>query len=200
MTFANNITKDEINLLPLLEYEGEAILIETDQGCIRALGELTKEKVLGFDTETRPSFSKGQYFKVAILQLSGPKRAYLFRLNKIKFTDELAALLADPEILKVGVAVHDDVKALQKLHSFEPGGFIDLNTVAEKNGIENLGLRSLTAIFLHLRLSKGAKLTNWDNDDLTRPQVEYAALDALVGLQIYNKMVDHKFNISIWKP
>jgi ribonuclease D len=200
MNFSTSITKEEINLLPLLEYEGEAILIETDKGCVRAIGELIQEKVLGFDTETRPSFSKGEYHKCALLQLSGKKRAYLFRLNKISFTAELAALLANPEILKVGVAVHDDVKALQKLHPFDPAGFIDLNTVGEKNGIENLGLRSLSAIFLHKRLSKGAKLTNWDQDDLTRAQVEYAANDALVGLQIYEKMLEHNFKISIWKP
>ena len=188
MTIAKSITKDAINGLPLAHYDGEAIIIETDAGAARAIAELNLETMVGFDTETRPSFSKGESYKVALLQLSSLKRAYLFRLSKITFTQDLADLLANPGILKIGVAVHDDIKALQKLHPFKAEGFLDLNVIAEKQGFQNLGLRSLSALFLNVRLSKAAKLTNWDQPELTRAQVHYAANDALVGLKIYQKM------------
>lgn len=190
MNFSKSITKEEINDLPLQEFDGDAIVIETDAGAIRALSELKNEKMLGFDTETRPSFSKGEVYQVSLLQLSTLNRAYLFRLNKIKFTDGIAEILASPEILKIGVAVHDDIKVLQKVHPFPAQGFIDLNLVAEKQGVQNLGLRSLSGIFLKKRLSKGAKLSNWDQPDLTHAQVNYAANDAFVGLKIYQRMLE----------
>src|SRR5690606_1257065 len=152
------------------------------------IGRLSKEKVLGFDTETCPSFNAGQSYRLSLLQLATEDTAYLFRLCRMDFPPELAAILSDSEIIKAGVAIQDDVKALQKLHPFKPSGFIDLAKEAEKHQIKNFGLRALTAIFLGKRLTKGAKLTNWDRKDLTPSQLNYAANDALVGLKIYQKI------------
>ncbi|MFT6604752.1 MAG: ribonuclease D, partial [Bacteriovoracaceae bacterium] len=149
---------------------------------------LKKETVLGFDTETRPSFKKGEVYDVSLLQLSNANDSFLFRLNKFNFPQELADLLADPKIIKTGVAIRDDVIALQKLHPFEEAGFFELADEAKKQRYENFGLRALTAIFLRQRLSKKAKITNWEQARLTRAQLEYAALDSWVGLQIYHKI------------
>jgi ribonuclease D len=182
------ISKEDINALPMLDYQGEIILIETAQGAKRAVAELVHEPVLGFDTETRPSFVKGQSYKIALLQLATLERAYLFRLNRFPITEELVHLLSNPDVIKAGVGILDDLRGLQKIADFKPQGFVDLSKVVEKNGFTSLGLRALTAIFLGQRLSKAAKVTNWERRDLTEAQLKYAAADALVGLQIYHKI------------
>ncbi|MBT3586610.1 MAG: 3'-5' exonuclease domain-containing protein 2 [Halobacteriovoraceae bacterium] len=182
-----SITKEEINKLPQLQFEGKSSVVIDAEHAKVCIKELSEAKILGFDTETRPSFKKGEHYKTALLQLSTEKKAYLFRLNKIGFSDQLRDLMADPSIQKVGVAIHDDIKALQKLNNFEPGGFEELADYAKKAGVKNLGLRSLAAIFLDGRVSKGAKLTNWEGDVLTQPQIAYAATDAWVGLKIFLK-------------
>lgn len=188
MEYPKSITKDEINELPMLKFQGEIILITNQQSAIRAVNELKKESILGFDTETRPSFKKGETYDVSLLQLSNEKASFLFRLHKFDFPRELADLLADDNIVKAGVAIRDDVKALQKLHPFEEGGFFELADEAKKQNYQNFGLRALTAIFLGQRLSKKAKITNWEQARLTQAQLEYAALDSWVGLQIYHRI------------
>ncbi len=188
MNYATYISKEEINELPMFEYYGEIVLIENLDQALECIEKLSHEKFLGFDTETRPSFSKGEFHPVALLQLASENCAYLFRLNKFKFPKELGDLLAREDIVKAGVAIHDDLKGLQKLRPFTPGGFIDVAKESEKRGITTFGLRALTAIFLGFRLSKAAKVTNWEKPELTDPQIMYAASDAVVGLGIYLKL------------
>jgi ribonuclease D len=188
VNYAKSISKEEINELPMFEYHGEIVLIENLDLALQCIEKLSREKFLGFDTETRPSFSKGEFYPVALLQLASEKCAYLFRLNKFKFPKELGDLLAREDIVKAGVAIHDDLKGLQKLRPFTPGGFIDVAKESEKIGITTFGLRALTAIFLGHRLSKAAKVTNWEKPELTEPQIMYAACDAVVGLGIYLKL------------
>ncbi len=188
MQFPKTLSKDEINLLPLYEVTAEVIQVETEAGVARAVEELSQEPLLGFDTETRPSFTKGERYDVSLLQLGTHKRVFLFRLNMTKLPEELTALLANPKILKAGVAVHDDIKALQRLTPFVPAGFVELNHEAKKLGVINPGLRLLAAIFLNVKLSKAAKVTNWDRRELTEAQISYAACDAVVGQLIYEKM------------
>lgn len=189
-TYAKSVSKEEINELPTFEYRGKIVIIETHQDAVSAILKLSTEKFLGFDTETRPSFQKGESYQVALLQLATHDYAYLFRLNKMPFRQELADLLSNPNIIKAGVAVHDDLKGLQKIFPFVPGGFVDVAKEAEKKGFTSLGLRALTAIFLGFRLSKAAKVTNWERSPLTEAQLNYAANDALAGLKIYEKMLD----------
>lgn len=183
-----SISKDDINLLPPMEFHGTIELIEDTESAVRAAKELANEKVLGFDTETRPSFHADQQFKVSLLQLATNDKAYLFRLHHIDFPAELTAIFSDENIIKTGVAIRDDVKALQKLRPFEPKGFFDLADEARRRGITSFGLRGLAALFLELRIMKGAKLTNWDQRKLTPSQISYAAVDASAGLLIYQKM------------
>jgi ribonuclease D len=186
--FPKTLSKEEINLLPLYELNTEVILVETEAGARRAAEELAVEPVLGFDTETRPSFTKGERYEVSLLQLASEKRVFLFRLNMIKLPAEVAELLSNPNILKPGVAVHDDIKALQRLRPFGPAGFVELNNEAKKLGVINPGLRLLAAIFLGVKLSKAAKVTNWDRRELTPAQISYAACDAVAGLLIHHKI------------
>ena len=189
MSLIKTISKEAINDLPQVEFRGAIDLIEDNAQALAALRTLSTERVLGFDTETRPSFSVGEVYPVSLLQLATADHAYLFRLNKMpSFPQELADLLANPNIIKAGVAIHDDVKGLQKLKPFVAGGFVDLSVEAKKMGVTTFGLRALTAIFLGERLSKAAKLTKWDQRYLSEAQLHYAANDAVVGFKIFEKM------------
>ena len=181
-----SITKEEINQLPIYEYKGEIVLIDNKEDAIATISELRKYDVLGFDTETRAAFRKGESYDVSLLQLATPSTAYLYRVNKFKLIPELTAILSDPNIIKAGVAVRDDIKDLKKLRKFEDAGFVDLAEVARDKEIKNFGLRALTAICLGKRLSKKAQTSNWQQPNLTPAQVEYAASDAAVGLAIHN--------------
>ncbi len=173
-----------------MEFDGEIILIKTIEGAKKAASELKEEKVLGFDTETRPSFKKGEFYHVALLQLATQDKAYLFRLNKAPMLAEVSDILSDPKILKVGVATRDDIKGLQKLCPFKAMGFFDVaEQIAKENNDPSRtpGLRSLVAHYLGKRLSKGAKITNWEAEKLSPSQIKYAAKDAVAGLLIYQK-------------
>ncbi len=192
-SFQTFISKEEINALPMFDYPGTYHVIETEEAAIAAVGILAKEKVLGFDTETRPSFTKGESYRVSLLQLATEKEAYLFRLNKFRMPKVLVDLLSSKDVLKAGVGIPDDLNGLKKIVTFTPQGFVDLSLEVKKRGFTSLGLRALTAIFLKKRLSKAAKVTNWERVDLTDAQLKYAALDAYVGLMIYQTMVKNNF-------
>lgn len=182
------ISKEEINELPMLNFKGKLVVIETLEAALPVIEILSREKFLGFDTETKPSFTKGEFYEVAMLQLATETAAYLFRLNKMPFCKELSDLISNAGITKAGVGIQDDLKGLQRILPGTAEGFVDLSKEATKRGFTSLGLRALTAIYLGVRLSKAAKITNWERPTLTDAQLEYAALDAMVGLQIYKKM------------
>lgn len=182
------LQKEEINLLPEFEWDGEIIEIVTIQGALKAISLLSTEKVVGFDTETRPAFKKGEYYTPALLQLATKERAFLFRLKQFELPPELGDFLGDDRILKAGVGIRDDLIGLGKILSFEPKGFVDLSLEARKRGLAEEGLRPLTARVLGYRLLKGSKITNWERTDLSEGQLLYAAFDAVVGLLIYEKL------------
>lgn len=183
--FDESINEDELRKLPLLQFEGRITLIDTYEKFRRAMEDIGKPDLLGFDTETRPSFKKGRRYQVALLQLADARRAWLFRLNMIGLPTELAALLADKSVIKTGVAIRDDLKALKALTHFEPHGFIDLQNLVADHGIKELGLKKLTAITLGHTISKSQQVSNWEAPALTDPQQLYAATDAWVCRQIY---------------
>lgn len=189
MDYPKSISKEAINELPQQDFLGKIHLILTPEDAEQAALELSKATILGFDTETRPSFSANQQYQVSLLQLVTETDAYLFRLRGTGLPAGLTAVMSNPAILKVGVAIRDDLKALQKLAPFTPEGFIDIAHEAEKRGFKNFGLRGLTAIFLGTRLSKTAKLTNWDNERLSQAQLLYAANDGVVSIGIYHKLM-----------
>ena len=182
------MSKEELQLLPLFNHHGRYELIETVSSALKAIHELKKASTLGFDTETRPSFRKGEFYNVALLQLANHECCYLFRLNKIPLSPELVGLLEDEKINKVGVGIRDDIIALQKMLKFTPAGFIDLSEKTRISKVLSLSLRSLCGMYLNQRLSKGAKVTNWENPVLSDSQARYAANDAFVGLLVFEKM------------
>lgn len=184
------LSKEAINELPMLAYEGEVLLVQTEGELSRALNSLRGETLLGFDTESRPSFKKGKVYPTSLVQLAGSKLVVLIRLNHVGLTEPLAALLADPGVVKAGVAIRDDMRSLQKLHDFTPAGLADLADMAKKRGIKAQGLRTLAAHLMGGRISKAAQCSNWAKKTLTPQQVRYAATDAWIGRELYLRMVD----------
>ncbi|MGD9931397.1 MAG: 3'-5' exonuclease [Mangrovibacterium sp.] len=186
--FQESITKEELDELPLKSFEGEIVLVENDRTLQAALSYLSQSEVLGFDTETKPSFKRGQINRVALLQLSSGEKAFLFRLNVTGLPAGLKAILSDPDILKVGVAIRDDVKALQRLGHFKPAGFVELQEEVKDYGIQDFSLKKIAGIVLGMRISKSQRLTNWESDGLTEAQQRYAATDAWVSYEIFHSL------------
>lgn len=169
----------------MLQFDGKLTLVDNMETFYRVIDEIGRSGIVGFDTETKPSFRKGRRNTVSLLQLADDRNAWLFRLNMIGLPPELAALLADDNIHKVGVAIHDDIKALRTVSSFEPDGFVDLQGIVAGHGIKQLGLKKLTAIVLGYRISKSQQVSNWEAPVLTESQQLYAATDAWVCRRIY---------------
>jgi ribonuclease D len=188
--FATSIDKQSINALPLAKVEGEVVLIDDAEALCQACNHLRKEQFLGFDTETRPTFRKGENHPTALLQLSGATHTYLFQLLKITDLSPLAPILSDPKILKVGVAIHDDIRKLRETIAFTPGGFIELADITQKARIVNTGLRSLAALLLGVRVSKSSQISNWARADLTPAQITYAATDSWISRRIYERLME----------
>ena len=171
-----------------IKFPGQIHLIEKNQELAAVAASLTQVKEFGFDTETRPSFKKGEVYKVALLQLATETDAYLIRLQRMTQFLVIRQIFENPEVTKVGVAIRDDLKQLQKIFSFNPQGFVELQDIAEDRGLENFGLKGMADEVLKATLSKGPKLTNWEAQELTDPQLMYAATDAWIGLKIYQKL------------
>lgn len=189
-----SISKDEINALPQYKFSGKIILITTREEAIKATEILKHEKYLGFDTETRAAFKKGERYDVCLIQLATKEIAYLFRINQFGIIPELINILSDRNIIKAGVSVKDDIKDINKLYPFQAENFIDLADLAKQNKIKNFGLRALTAICLKERLSKKEKASNWEREALTDSQIQYAANDAVVGLLILESLTTRAFS------
>lgn len=182
------ISAEEINTLPLKTFEGKTVVVSDVSQVAKAVKEIEKYDVVGFDTETRPSFKRGQVYQVALLQLAVPKKVFLIRVNHTGMTDEIKNLFENKKIMKAGVGIRDDLKALQKLKPFEPEGFFDLSTLAKKAGLQVESVKKLTALLLGFRISKSAQTSNWEAPTFTQKQIEYAATDAWVCLELYEKL------------
>jgi ribonuclease D len=190
--YPENITVEELALCDLSWFKGEIVLVDNMKTFHEVLPRLLGSKLLGFDTETKPTFKKGGKNPVSLIQLSTSDLAVLFRINKIGFPQELINLLSNPAVIKTGVAVHDDIKYLKSIKKFTPAGFIDLQLFVKDFGIISSGLKKLTAIILGFRISKRQQVTDWAAEQLTEAQQIYAATDAWVCHQIYNKLIAGK--------
>lgn len=186
--YSHSITKEEIALLPVEEFKGRVITINNKKDAGRAVEYLSQYQRVGFDTETRPSFKKGQRFKIALMQISTEDVCFLFRLNRIGIPEVLEEFLSDTSILKVGLSLRDDFGAIKKRSDIEPENFLDLQNFVKKFGIEDASLQKIYAILFKKKISKGQRLTNWEADVLSESQMKYAALDAWACLRIYNKL------------
>lgn len=159
---------------------------------LRALEYLRRQKVIGFDTETRPVFSPGQRGNgVALLQLSGPDEAFLFRINKMGLRRRLCKILSDPAILKIGAATLDDVRGLQRKSMFEQAGFVDLQKIVEKWGIADKSVKKMAGIIMGCRISKAQQLSNWEAPQLSDSQQRYAATDAWICREMYFRLMQN---------
>ncbi|MFU8847580.1 MAG: 3'-5' exonuclease [Opitutales bacterium] len=179
------ISKAEINELPLIQWEGDIRILSTLEDMREAVEALQDQSHLGFDTETRPTFKKGQYYPPALIQLASFDCVYLFRISQTKTLDPILPLLESDAILKTGVAIKDDVKELRAVQDFKPAGFIEIADLTKKLGYENRGLRALTGLLMGGRISKAAQVSNWARPELDQKQIRYAATDAWVSRELY---------------
>ncbi len=188
--YRENLTAAELADYDLSWFKGKIIIIDNLKIFKKVIPALQDKKILGFDTETRPSFRKGRKNRVSLIQLATNEVAWLFRINRIGIPEELVTILADPDVIKAGVAVHDDIRFLKHLRKFEPEGIIDLQKLVKEYGITSSGLKKLSAIILGFRISKRQQVTDWEAEDLSEAQQIYAATDAWVCYEIYKQLID----------
>ena len=189
--YKSSITPEEMEKLEFVSFPGQIHVIDTlGAEFNRAVNYLRNQKIIGFDTETRPCFSAGQPQNgVALLQLSGPNHAYLFRINKIGMHRRLCSLMANPKIIKVGAAVHDDIRGLQKHRDFVPAAFVDLQKIVGDYGINDKSVKKMSSIIMGFRVSKTQQLSNWEAETLSESQCKYGATDAWVCREMYLKLL-----------
>lgn len=182
-------SKSFISPLPRFSFGGRIYVIKSESEAQRAVEVLRQSPILGIDTETRPSFRKGESHKVALLQVANEELCFLFRLNETGFLPCLSQLMADERVLKVGLSLKDDFLMLRRRDpAFVPGGYIDLQNYAKQMGILDMSLQKLYANVFHMRISKSAQLSNWEADTLTESQRVYAATDAYTCIQLYKEL------------
>lgn len=196
MTFKENIDKSELVEYPISEFPGQIILVDNYKKLRESIRILKSYDILGFDTETKPSFRKGKVNTVALMQLSNRHQAFVYRINILGLPDELIDILTDNSIIKAGVAIHDDIKGLKNISDFTEEGFVELQDYVKQFGIKSSGLRKLTAIILGFRISKRQQVSNWEARELSNAQLRYAATDAWACYEIYKKLSKHSPVIS----
>lgn len=189
------LSKAEINALPLYAYEGPITLVTTPQEEAEALHKLHDIPVIGFDTETKPSFKKGTFYNPSLIQIATHEEVFLFHLKALPLSRELIAIFETPKVIKAGVAISDDMRTLGKLSPFSPKGLRDLSLAAKHHNIAHQGLRSLAALLLGVRISKNEQCSNWGRQSLTDKQIRYAATDAWISLALYLRM--NELSLSI---
>ncbi len=188
MIIKRKISKEDLRELPKASFQGRIYVIQTEEGAEKAVNYLLSQPVVGIDSETRPSFSKGQTHKVALLQVCSEECCFLFRLNHIGLSNSLIKLLEDKSVIKVGLSLKDDFFVLRKRASFNPESCVELQQYVRELGIEDMSLQKIYAILFGKKISKSQQLSNWESDVLTDPQKVYAATDAWACLHIYNTL------------
>lgn len=188
MIEAKSITKEEIANLPVEEFTGRIVVVQTEKEAMKAITYLSAFPVIGFDTETRPAYRKGTVRGVALMQLSTPDTCFLIRLNLIGFSPCLVEFLADANIKKIGLSLRDDFLSMNRRMHTDPKGFVDLQQIVPQYGFSDISLQKIYALLFKKKISKGQRLSNWEADVLTDAQKKYAALDAWACLKIYEAL------------
>lgn len=188
MAFERTIDNERLSAMEAARFPGRIVIVDRDELVEEACNDLMRYSVIGFDTETRPSFRAGVSYRVGLLQLSTPEVCYLFRLSHIRLSNKILKVLGSRQVLKVGTDVTGDIRSLHALRNFHADGFVDLQVEASRWGIEEKSLRKLSAIVLGVRVSKAQRLSNWEAEVLTDQQQEYAATDAWVCPRILERL------------
>lgn len=189
-----SIPKDKIHELPTVTFDGEITVVDTLEAAEKAIVELSAETIVGFDTETKPTFRKGRGNPVALMQISTSGHGYLFRLNKIGFPESLRRFIENPSIKKIGLSLKDDFFVMHRSSEFEPAGFVDLQPFVREYAIIDCSLQRIYAIIFGMRISKSQRLSNWEAPKLTPAQQAYATIDAWACLKIYNHLLQGQFH------
>ena len=184
--------KSKIPTLPRILFEGRIIVVFTEKEAEKAVEYLLKQPLLGFDTETRPSFKKGRVYQVGLLQVATPDTCFLFRLNRIGLPDSIVTLLEDTTITKVGLSLQDDLRMLNQRRHFTPGTFVELQKEVKDIGIEDNSLQKIYANLFGQKIAKTQQLSNWEADTLTEAQQRYAATDAWACIKIHEEVTRMK--------
>ena len=179
------LSKNEINALPLIQYEGDIEILTSKDNIQAAINDLKNYDLIGFDTETKPTFVKGPLNPPSIMQLACDDKVYIFQFDNDEIFKQLSLILSNKNITKCGVSVDRDLIELMYLSPFDPISFIDLGNIARENEIPHHGLRGLVAMFLKHRISKGSQTSDWSKISLTDSQISYAATDAWVSLELF---------------
>ncbi|MDE6859431.1 MAG: 3'-5' exonuclease domain-containing protein 2 [Duncaniella sp.] len=192
-SFSISISKEQLSALPTVEFPGAITVVETLPDALEALNFLRSQHAVGFDTETKPNFRKGQTNTVSLIQISTLDHSFLFRLNKLGFCDELRSFLECDSVVKVGLSLKDDFHVLHKLADFEPHNFVDLQNVVKSFHIADSSLQKIYGILFNGRISKSQRLSNWEASRLSEGQMIYASIDAWACLKIYNYLTSGTF-------
>ena len=190
MSFTKSITKEELMELPLSGYKGKVVIAATKESIETAMQEIEQFDVVGFDTEAKPTFKKGQIRKISLIQIGTPDKVYLLRIIQTGLLPCIVDFMENPNIIKVGIGLEDDFNLLNNLQTFDKQGFLDLNKKFEEIGAEKIGARNLAGMILGIRISKSAQTSNWEVEKLAEKQIKYAATDAWICLEIYNKLAN----------
>ncbi len=188
--FQNEISKEEVAGLELIQYEGPIYVIDSTEAFEREIGHIARQTVLGFDTETRPSFKKGKVYPTSLIQIASLERAWILRVNRLGYPRKLLELLSGEIPMKIGLGLQDDLRRLRSDFQFEPRGFLDLQQYVQAFRIDEKGLKKISGIVLNRRISKSQQVSNWDAEVLSEAQLRYAATDAWICLMIYNSLRD----------
>jgi ribonuclease D len=187
MEWPRAISPEEMANLPLARYAGEVRLVSTPEALERERAAILAERLLGFDTETRPSFRSGESYPPSLLQLAGEATVWLLQLQFVA-VNELAEIFETERIAKAGVGVADDLRQLKKLFTFDEAGMVDVGELARRRGIAQTGIRNLAGIVLRVRIPKGKRTSNWARARLTPQQIAYAATDAWAARALYRAL------------
>ena len=188
------ISKEQLAELPRVEYHGQAVVIDNIPDMKKAVNTLKKYSILGFDTESKPTFRKGATIHVSLIQIAADDICFLFRIRKLKDISLLKDIIESEDILKIGLSLHDDFNMLAHDYKLEPKGFVDLQKLVPKYKFANISLQKIYAILFNERIPKNQQLSNWDAENLSNAQMSYAAIDAWTCIQIYRKLVTGNFN------
>lgn len=192
MVIKKTIKKESIKDMPKVVFPGQIHVVKNPVDAENAVNFLKKYPLLGIDSETRPSFTKGQLYKVALLQVSTEQDCFLFRLNLTGLTLPIISLLENPQVTKIGLSLKDDFMMLHKRAPFEQQACIELQEYVRMFGIQDKSLQKIYGIIFGEKISKSQRLSNWEADNLTESQKQYAATDAWACLNIYNRLQELK--------